>query len=234
VAHAAPPVGAPASEPVATAGAPVSQQATSLHRLSAAVAHEVGNPLVGIRTYAALLPSRFDDAEFRAHFVERVEADTRRIESVIETLARLGGFPQPARAPVDLSLLIAGLLELERPRIRERRLVVLEELERTQPNALGDADQLRFAFAYLIEQALGWVPERGDLYVSTRHLPASATRPATLRVTLRLNDAGGGLGLAEHSLAVSALEEVVLAHGGTLSLESAPTGETVLTTDLPA
>ena len=65
VAHAAPPVEAPASEPIDTGGTPVSQQATPLQRLSAAVAHEVGNPLVGIRTYAALLPSRFDDAEFR-------------------------------------------------------------------------------------------------------------------------------------------------------------------------
>lgn len=232
-AHAAPPPEAPASEPIAAVGAPVSQ-AAPLRRLSAAVAHEIGNPLVGIRTYAAMLPSRLDDAEFRTQFAERVETDTRRIESVVDTLARLSSFPPPAREPVDLSSLIARLLELERPRIRARRLVVLEDLERTQPHALGDADQLRFAFAHLIEQALGWLPARGDLYVATRHLPASATRSATLRVTLRLNGSGDGLGFAEHSLAVLALEEVVLAHGGTFTLESTPTHETVLTTDLPA
>lgn len=210
------------------------QTAAPLRRLSAAIAHEVGNPLVGIRTYASMLPGRFDDAEFRAQFAERVDADTRRIESVVETLARLGGFPQPAREPVDVSSLIAKLLERERPRIRERRLVVLEELERAHPNALGDADQLRFAFGYLIEQALGWVPARGDLYVATRHLSAAGARPAMLRVALRLQGSGDGLGFTEHSLAVSALEEVVLAHGGTLTVEAAPTGETVLTADLPA
>lgn len=225
----------PSEEAAAPAGpAPAFQQAAPLRRLSAAIAHEVGNPLVGIRTYAAMLPGRFDDAEFRAQFAERVEADTRRIESVVETLARLGGFPQPSRESVDVSSLIAKLLEYERPRIRERRLVVLEELERTQPNARGDADQLRFAFGYLIEQALGWVPARGDLYVSTRHVPATPARPAMLRVTLRLHGSGDGLGFAEHSLAVSALEEVVLAHGGTLSVEAAPTGETVLTAELLA
>jgi hypothetical protein len=132
-----------------------------------------------------------------------------------------------------VSSLIAQVLELERPRIRERRLVVLEELERAHPNARGDADQLRFAFTYLFEQALGWVPTRGDLYVSTRHLPATATRPAMLRVMLRLRGSGDGLGFTEHSLAVSALEEVVLAHGGSLDIEAAATGETALTADLP-
>lgn len=213
---------------------PASERAAPLRRLSAAIAHEVGNPLVGIRTYAAMLPSRFEDPEFRAQFSERVDADTRRIESVVETLARLGGFQQPVRESVDLSSLIAKLLERERPRIHERRLVVLEELERTHPNALGDADQLRFAFAQLIEQALGWVPARGDLYVATRHMPATPTRPAMLRVMLRLHGSGDGLGFAEQSLAVSAVEEVVLAHGGSLGVEVAPTGETVVVADLPA
>ncbi len=213
----------------------------SIRRLSAAVAHEVGNPLVGIRTYASMLPTRFDDPEFRSQFAERVASDTRRIEAVIDTLAQLGSLAPPAHEPVDVSSMLARLLERERPRIRERRLVVLEELDRAEPNVLGDADQLRFAFGLLLEQALGWMPERGDLYVATRHQSGrveggqSPLRTACLRILLRFRaPADAGLGFGENALAVAAVDAVVRAHGGTLALESSAHGDATVLIELPA
>lgn len=219
------------SRPMPTADQQASDT-TALRRLSAAVAHEVGNPLVGIRTYAALLPSHFEDAEFRSQFAERVETDTRRIEAVLETLARLGGLEAPARAPVDVSSLLASLLERERPRIRERRLVVLEELDRARPFVLGDEGQLRFAFGLLFEQALGWMPTRGDLYVATRHRAEPAP---CLRILLRFRDTNGyGLSFGENTLAISAVEAVVHAHGGSLAVETGASGDTSVLIELPA
>ena len=210
-------------------GEPVPPNA--LRRLSAAIAHEVGNPLVGIRTYASMLPSRFDDPEFRAQFSERVDADTRRIENVIETLAELANMPEPARERVDVSALLSALLELQRARIRERRLVVLEELDRAQPHALGDAAQLRRGLGALLEQILAWVPDRGDVFVATRH--QEGPRGPELGVELRFRGAADGLGLADNALAVSALETIVRAQGGTLATSS--TGrENSIAIDLPA
>jgi DNA-binding NtrC family response regulator len=220
-----------ASEPAT--GRAEGPTAAPLTRLTSAIAHEVGNPLVGIRTYASMLPTRFDDPEFRAQFSERVESDTRRIETVLETLAQLGGFGAPARAPVDVSALLAAALERERPRIRERRLVVLEELDRMRPHALGDAAQLGFALGLVIESALAWIPPRGDLYVATRHRPPAAGRGASLRIELRMRGAGEGLGFGEQTLAVSVAETVVRAHGGSLASERGA-GSDGLVIELPA
>ena len=237
----APPLRAtlPERSPAPQPAQPASSDA--IRRLSAAVAHEVGNPLVGIRTYASMLPSRFDDPEFRSQFAERVETDTRRIEAVIETLSHLGSLSSPLREPVDVSTMLARLLERERPRIRERRLVVLEELDRAQPQVFGDAEQLRFVFGLLLEQALGWMPERGDLYVATRHQSGrddgghGPIRAPYLRILLRFRaPAGDGLGFGENALAVAAVDAVVRAHGGTLALESSASGEATVLIELPA
>ena len=240
-ASGAPPPSAPPPDRNPTPQPTAAASGDAIRRLSAAVAHEVGNPLVGIRTYASMLPTRFDDPEFRSQFAERVETDTRRIEAVIETLAYLGSLAPSAREPVDVSAMLARLLERERPRIRERRLVVLEELDREQPYAIGNADELRFALGLLLEQALGWMPERGDLYVATRHQgglddgsQAPSSRPR-LRILLRFRaPAGDGLGFAENALAVAAVEAVVRIHGGTLALESSVSDEATLLIELPA
>lgn len=218
----------PAAEQGPAAGVP------AVRRLAGAVAHEVGNPLVGIRTFAQMLPSRFDDPEFRAQFAERVEEDTRRIEAVVETLARLGSLPPPARDPVDVSALLARLLRLQSGRIEERRLVVLEELDREQPLALGDAEQLRFALGLLLEETLAWLPERGDLYVATRRQHGDR-----LRILLRSRSGAAAvpdfaLRLTENTLAVAAVEAVVRAHGGALAVEPGEPGETLVLIELPA
>ncbi len=234
-AHDAPPPHASLRNPSPPAEAAHLPSGDAIRRLSAAVAHEVGNPLVGIRTYASMLPSRFDDPEFRSQFAERVETDTRRIEAVIDTLARLGSLATPGREPVDVSAMLARLLERERPRIRERRLVVLEELDRAQPNVLGDAEQLRFALGLLLEETLGWMPERGDLYVATRRQSDRADGAPTLRILLRFRGpVGDGLGFGENALSVAAVEAVVRGHGGTLALDSSATGEATVLIELPA
>ena len=204
-----------------------------IHRLSAAVAHEVANPLVGIRTYTSLLPTHFEDPEFRDRFRERVEEDTRRIEAVIETLARLGGLEPPAREPVDATGLLGEILAQARAQIRERRLVVLEELDRERPLVLADAAQLRFALGLLVEGALAFLPPRGDLYVSTRHRVDRA-HGAVLAIELRLRGAGDGLGFEAQSLAVAVADAVVRAHGGSFASRTGVDGEVWIGIELPA
>src|SRR4030042_6002899 len=51
----------------------------SLGTLTAALAHEVRNPLVAIKTFTQLLPERFDDEEFRNHFLHIVSGEGDRI-----------------------------------------------------------------------------------------------------------------------------------------------------------
>jgi signal transduction histidine kinase len=51
-----------------------------LRRLANALIHQVRNPLATIRTFADLLPERFDDPDFRARFPEMVR-DGRRPDS---------------------------------------------------------------------------------------------------------------------------------------------------------
>lgn len=59
--------------------------------LSAWLAHQVKNPLVGIKTFTEMLPVKFTDKEFREKFTEIVGNEVQRLDSVITKLVRLGG-----------------------------------------------------------------------------------------------------------------------------------------------
>ncbi len=48
--------------------------------LAASMSHEIRNPLVAIKTFAQLLPERFDDADFRKDFNEIVVQEIDRLD----------------------------------------------------------------------------------------------------------------------------------------------------------
>ncbi len=223
--------------------APVRHAPDALRRLIGAISHEVRNPLVAIRTFSSLLPERFDDPDFRTRFAGIVGDDVRRIEHAIDRLARFAALGTPERKPVDVSALLDELLEARRDEIQARRLVVLRELDREHGGALGDATQYRFAFEALLDKALELVPERGDIYVASRHHPGDGDdAPASVRVLIRFESPDEilpaveveGISLAETALELVLADAVVRAQGGSMTVSTSESPETVILIDLNA
>jgi signal transduction histidine kinase len=234
-----------AGEPdvVVAAGEPEPASGRSLQRLAAAVGHEVRNPLTAVRTFTELLPERFDDPDFRSHFARLAEQSLGQVEQVLGRLEQLATFPAPERRPVDVGALLREVLDKRRSTIHERRLVVLEELDRTDPTALSDPDQLRFAIESLIDGSLALVPERGDVYLASRRHDSGLRGEPSVRVLLRYRGPDeprhgsvpvGDVSPAANSLAFALADIVVRAQGGTLALDTSDSNETVLVLDLPS
>jgi DNA-binding NtrC family response regulator len=218
------------------------EQPRSLRKLSAAVAHEVRNPLTAVRTFAELLPERHADPDFREHFARLASENLARVDDVLLQLDRLASFPPPQPRPVDVASLLQELLDRRRKAIHERRLLVLEELDRSQPQALCDPEQLRFAFEALLDKSLELVPPRGDLYLASKRHGSGLRGEPSIRVLLRYRGpeaAAGAPQLPEVSPAANALEFAIAellirAQGGGLALDTSDRNETVIVLDLPA
>lgn len=228
-------------EEPARAAPPVSSPAV-LMRLASAVGHELRNPLTAVRALAELLPERHADPEFRERFAGLAGAGLARVEAALDRLDRMASFSVPQRQSIDVGGLLEEVLDKRRGRIHERRLLVLEELDRGRPRALCDPEQLRFVFEALLDAAIHLVPERGHIYIaSKRNLDALAGGPS-VRVLLRYRGPQVGLtgpqrtdlAPAANALDVALAEIVVGAQGGTLTLDTSDRSETVIVVDLPS
>jgi signal transduction histidine kinase len=235
---APPEAAAPAVETVS----PRTPGDAGLRPLAAALAHELRSPLTGIRTFSELLAERWSDAEFRARFAERTAEDVQRIEESLDRLSRVASFGPPVVETVDVTALLGELLEARRERVRERRLLVLQELDTERPEARGDPEQVRFALDALLGACFALVPERGDLYLASKHHPTGLRGGPSLRVLVRFHGpqrgapAGRvpGLSPAENSLALVLAELVVHAQQGSFTLDQGQGDETLVVLELPA
>jgi signal transduction histidine kinase len=231
---------APERQPAAAGGS--RDASASIQPLVAAIAHEMRNPLSTIRTFAELLPSRYDDPEFRARFAELVGEDTLRIEAVVQRLTELAALEQPEIAEVDLSALLAELLSERTERMRNRHLLVLKELDEQHTIAIGDPVQLRLALAALIDKSLDLAPEGGDVFIASRHHPAGLRGKPAVRVLVRFGSHDNALSRArvpgtspaENALEYAIAAAIIRAQGGTFAIDPGEGNETVLLLDIPA
>ena len=213
-----------------------------LKRLSGAMSHEVRNPLTALRTFTQLLPERHADEEFRDRFAQYAAEGLDRIEGVLTGLDRLAAFREPEPRPVDVGRMLEELLDKRRNTIHERRLLVLEELDRSWPEAIGDPEQLRFAFESLLDKALELVPERGDLYIASKRHESGLRSQPSVRILLRYRGPEAGdaaaqitdLSPAANALAFAIAELLVQAQHGSFALDTSDRNETLVVIDLPA
>ena len=82
--------------------------------LAASMSHEVRNPLVAIKTFAQLLPERFDDADFRRDFNEIVVQEIDRLDLIITQINNFAHPPELVFKPLDLRAPVKKAIELAR------------------------------------------------------------------------------------------------------------------------
>ncbi len=121
--------------------------------LAASMSHEIRNPLVAIKTFAQLLPERFEDADFRKDFNNIVVQEIDRLDQII---SQINNFAHPAELvliPLDLRAPVRKALEVAREKFHSNGTPVEINLPNDLPRVLGDEVALTEAFAHLVANA---------------------------------------------------------------------------------
>jgi two-component system C4-dicarboxylate transport sensor histidine kinase DctB len=214
-----------------------------LGEMSAAVSHELNQPLAAMKTYLAgarLLLNRRRSEEALVSFqriddlIDRMGAITRQLKS----FARKGG---EAFAPIDLRACVAEALAMMEPKLRERRVLVVRTLPRTPVMVMGDPLRLEQVIVNLMRNAVD--ATKG---VNAPQIDLILTEGDTVTLTVRDNGpgianidrvfepfhtskaAGEGVGLG---LAISS--GIVADHGGRLTARNPSDGGAAFDITLP-
>ena len=85
--------------------------------LAASMSHEIRNPLVAIKTFAQLLPERFDDPDFRKDFNEIVVQEIDRLDKIITQINNFAHPPELVMKPLDLRAPVRKAMEIAGSRL---------------------------------------------------------------------------------------------------------------------
>jgi PAS domain S-box-containing protein len=167
-------------------------RATFWTDLAASMSHEIRNPLVAIKTFAQLLPERFDDADFRKEFNQIVVSEIDRLDKII---TQINNFAHPAELvfkPIDVRSSVKKGVEIARSRYGINGKVELEtSLPSNLPRVLGDETALAEVFAHLLANAAEASADRSNPRITLSAKPVrEGHQPAAVVVTVRDNGTG--------------------------------------------
>jgi two-component system sensor histidine kinase AtoS len=115
----------------------------SLGTLAAGMAHEIKNPLVSIKTFAQLLPTRYEDKDFRDTFSAITVDEVERINLIVEKLLEFARPTAPVFEVVDVINIIEELLLLLSPEVTKHGITVTRNFEVPSAPITGDKAQLK-------------------------------------------------------------------------------------------
>jgi signal transduction histidine kinase len=166
----------------------------ALGRMATEVAHELKNPLAGLRLYARHLEARLGktgDAD-GAGLAQKITATVDHLATVVQEITAFGRPPELHRIPTALHALLDECLAFAQARCETPRIEVVRAYDPACPEVALDARELRKAFLNLILNGLEALNAGGRLTVST------AYSAETRSVTVVVQDTG--VGMSEETL----------------------------------
>lgn len=223
-----------------------------LGTLAAGLAHEIKNPLGGIKGAAQLLdmdlPSDSPLKEYAGVMIREVE----RVDGIIEELMDLARPRPPQLTHVNLAKVLGDIVLFQREAYRGKEIEFVLTLDPSIPPIRGDENLLTRLFLNLVKNAGEAIERKGRVEIVTKvssdyHLTHPGSRPAPL-IVIEVRDNGKGIPPGEldkiftpfyttksrgSGLGLATCQKIVNEHRGFFKVESAPDEGTTFSVYLP-
>ncbi len=225
--------------------------ARSVTAMAAMLAHEVKNPLSGIRGAAQLLEGGLSSED--RSLTKLICDETDRIVELIDRMEVFAESPPKPREPVNIHQVLDHVKAIAKAGFAQR-LRVREEYDPSLPPVLGDRDRLIQVFLNLVKNAAEAAPrEGGEIVLATAFKPGvrlavpGSDRRVQLPLVVSVQDNGEGIpeDIRAHlfdpfvttkstgtGLGLALVAKIVDDHGGVIEFAS-ERGRTVFTVLLP-
>ena len=216
------------------------QQLATVGELASGVAHEIRNPLTGVRGALELAVRGLAESEPNRALLEEAQQQLARIEAATTQLLRYARPAEPREVTVDANLLIERAVHVVTPQATNAKISLRPDPAPEPVAVRVDPELMVQVLVNLMLNGIDAMGEGGTLTVWTERcapgvrigvrdtgpgVPPEA-RAGMFRPFFTTKHHGTGLGLP-----IS--QQIVSRHGGTLHLEDTPGGGATFVVDLP-
>ena len=165
-----------------------SEKLASLGMMSGTFAHEIRNPLTSLKTFAQLMPEKYNDPEFRDTFSRIVISDIQKIDSLISDLLDFSTERKSTRMNnFNLIELVDGVVDYVEGKLEfERSKITIEKnCNEQEINMMGDTEKFK--------QALGNIVLNGCQAMHGEGILRIGIKPNGKNVDITVEDTGEGI-----------------------------------------
>ena len=231
-----------------------SDRLATLGTIAAGIAHEVKNPLVGIRGAAQLMQSELRTGTGKGfdEYLDVILKEADRLNNVLEGILDFTRLKSRERKDHNIHSILDRVLLLNEENAKQSGVVLSRMYDPSLPDITGNEDQLVQVFLNIIKNAVEAMPKGGKLTVMTRVSDLFTTVQADGKkhqlMVVKVSDTGPGI-KQEHlqdiftpffttkdrgvGLGLALSYQIVQEHLGTIRVESHENEGTTFSVYLP-
>jgi signal transduction histidine kinase len=222
-----------------------SERLNALTLLAAGVAHEIGNPLNSLHIHLQLMERKVRELGGQAskelqESIDIARSEISRLDSIVTQFLRAIRPSRPELHPENINTIVDEAVRFFAAEIKDRDIVVEQELRSDLPLLQLDRDQMKQAFYNVIKNSFEAIKRRGVLRIRTDM--------DDTHVLVSFTDTGGGMSAEDlgrvfepyfttkssgTGLGLLIVRRIVREHGGELSIASNEGKGLTLTIRLP-
>lgn len=208
----------------------------SLGKLASGIAHELRNPLAGIKTTAQALSEEMGEEDSRKEYLNRI---TKEIDRLNELLKAFFSFAKPQNLQLThchIKDIINTIIPFLLREISDKGIRFVESYDPQLPKIRMDKNQMHQAFLNLFLNALQAMPNGGELKIKV-HSTHSDTTDGVRQNFIEIIISDTGKGIPSHfipkifdpffttrprgvGLGLSITYQIIKKHGGSIKVES--------------
>lgn len=204
------------------------------------VSHELRTPLAVIKLYATL--ARKGRPEKQQHYLQTIEQETHRLETMVENILDLTRMDRHALRvdpeQVEPEEIIGQILQVYQENAQKRAIELRNHVQGPLPFIWADKNHLIQILTNLVDNALKYTPQGGQVWVAAREVASGLNGAGSLEIAV--GDTGMGIAKEEQQqvferfyrgknnapgstgtgLGLAIVRELMLQHGGSVTLRS--------------
>lgn len=220
------------------------EKLAAMGRLAAGVAHEINNPIAGIKNAFTLVKQAINPVHPHAEFVDMIDREIARVASIVQNMYQLYRPESGKGEAVELRTMINDIEALFAKRLQQRRLVLTIDVDPGLDRFCVPRGDLLQVLLNLLNNAIDFSSEGGTIALTLR------AEPDTIRIAV--SDQGPGIP-PEHfphifdpffttktggdqkgmGLGLSISQSLVMAMGGKIEVQTQPNDGSTFSIILP-
>lgn len=138
-----------------------------LGELSAGIAHEIRNPLAGIKASAQVLQESLSHEDFRSELINRIVKEVDKSNRLLKEFFKFARPLPPRFGFFDIEMIIDSVYLLLAPRLKKNNIKFKEEFEDHTPQVYIDETQIEQVILNFFLNAVDVMMDGGELRVRT-------------------------------------------------------------------